>query len=290
MPQYPACQPGRKGAVTLSPTPSPPERLPYPALDSHGHLSDARLFGQAPDLVARAGAAGVAFIVDPGVDVDSSLRALANARRFPEAVRAAVGVHPHEAAAMDEAAWRRIETLAADPLCVAVGEIGLDRYRVLSEPAAQEAAFVRCLDLARRLDKPVLLHVRDAFVRLFEILDAEGPVRGVVHAFWGDRAAAEACLARGLHLGVGGAATFRRESGLRAALAVAPASRLVFETDAPYLAPEPMRGRPNEPAFIAYTARHVAAERGVDVASLVAETTRAASSLFGWPDVRSLTT
>jgi TatD DNase family protein len=258
--------------------------LPAPAVDSHGHLSDPRLAPAVEAILDRALAAGVAWVVDPGVDVESSERALAHARRFPDRVRAAVGVHPHEAAVTDEAAWRRIESLAADPLCVAIGEVGLDAYRVLSPPAAQEAALERCLDLARRVGKPVLLHVRDAYGRALQIIDAAGPVRGVVHAFWGDRATAEAFLARGFRIGVGGAATFRREANLRATLATLPPGSILLETDAPYLAPEPVRGRTNEPAFVSYTARSVAQTRGVDLAAFVAETTAATAQLLSWPD------
>ena len=269
--------------------PALPARLPVPAVDTHGHLSDPRLAPRAGCLVERARASGVAFILDPGVDVESSERALAHARRFGGAVRAAVGVHPHEAAAMDEARWRRLEDLARDPLCVAVGEVGLDAYRVLSPPAVQEAALERCLDIARRLGKPVLLHVRDAFGPMLALLDRTGPVRGVVHAFWGDANAARQFLERGLLIGAGGALTFRREQGLRETLAALPAGTLVLETDSPYLAPEPLRGRPNEPAFAAHTARRLAEVRGQDVAELVAETTLAASQLLEWPDLRGST-
>lgn len=266
-----------------------PERLPVAAVDTHGHLSDPRLMPRAQRLVARAGAAGVGFILDPGVDLASSERALANARRFGPAVRAAVGIHPHEAEVAGEGDWLRLEALAADPLCVAIGEVGLDHHRILSPPAAQEAALERALDLARRVRKPVLLHVRDAFERALAIVDRAGPVRGVVHAFWGERAAAEAFLARGFRIGVGGAVTFRREAGLRETLAALPAGSVVLETDAPYLAPEPMRGRPNEPAFVAHTARRLALIRGVEVAELVAETTQTTSQLLGWPDSRGAT-
>lgn len=266
-----------------------PEALPAAAVDTHGHLSDPRLAPRAARLVTRARAAGVAFVLDPGVDVESSERALAHARLFGEAVRAAVGIHPHEAARATAADWQRLESLARDPLCVAIGEVGLDDYRVLSPPEAQEEALERALDLAGRVGKPVLLHVRDAFPRLFAVLDRSAPVRGVVHAFWGDRATAEACLERGLLIGVGGAVTFRREQGLRETLAALPAGSLVLETDAPYLAPEPLRGRPNEPAFVALTARRLAEIRGMDVRTLVAETTRAASQVLEWPDLRGST-
>jgi TatD DNase family protein len=231
----------------------------------------------------------VRYILDPGVDVPSSERALAHARRFGDAVRAAVGIHPHEAAAADAAAWRRLEALASDPLCVAIGEVGLDAYRVLSPPAVQEAALERALDLARRLGKPVLLHVRDAFDRALQLVDRAGPLTGVVHAFWGDRDIADQFLARGFRIGAGGALTFRREVGLRETLAGLPAGAIVLETDSPYLAPEPVRGRMNEPALVAHTARRLAEARGVAVAELAAETTRTVSQLLEWPDLHTPT-
>jgi TatD DNase family protein len=267
-----------------------PEPLPAAAVDTHGHLSDPRLAPRAEAFVARARRAGVRYILDPGVDVASSERALAHARRFAKSVRAAVGIHPHEAAAADEAAWRRLQELAADPLCVAIGEVGLDGYRVLSPPAVQEAALERSLDLARRLGKPVLLHVRDAFPRVIEMLDRSGPLTGVIHAFWGDRSDADRFLERGFRIGAGGALTFRREERLREVLASLPVGAIVLETDCPYLTPEPLRGRPNEPAFLAHTARRLAAVRGVGVAELVADTTRTVGELFAWPDLHSPTT
>ncbi|MCL6595556.1 MAG: TatD family hydrolase [Firmicutes bacterium] len=269
-------------AALPEPPPLPPP-LPAPAVDTHGHLSDPRLAPTAERLLARAAAVGVAYVVDPAVDAASAETALAHARRFPRAVRAAVGVHPHEAAALGPDDWARVEALAADPLCVAVGEVGLDHQRVFSPPAVQEECLERSLDLARRLDKPVLLHVRAAYRRTLEILDGAGRVRGILHAFWGDRETAEAFLVRGFLLGVGGAVTFRREEGLRQVIAALPPGSFVLETDAPYLAPEPVRGRTNEPALVAYTARRVAAVRGVEVAELVRETTAAAARLLGWP-------
>jgi len=263
--------------------PELPPPLAAPLVDTHGHLSDPRLFSQADALIARAAQAGVAYVVDPAVDVASARRALDTARRRPDAVRAAIGVHPHEAAAMGADDWLELERLAADPLCLAIGEIGLDAYRVLSPPAEQERALERCLDLARRLGKPVLLHIRDAFARAMEILDAGPPVRGVVHAFWGDAQTASRLIDRGLVIGVGGALTFRREETLRAVIAGLPPDSIVLETDSPYLAPEPMRGRSNEPAYVAYTARRLAAVRRVSTDQVASETTQTARELLGWP-------
>lgn len=270
--------------------PELPPSLPVPAVDSHGHLSDPRLAPRAAHLVARARAAGVAYILDPGVDLASSERALGHAHQFGDAVRAAVGVHPHEAAVTTDADWQRLEALAADPLCVAIGEVGLDAYRVLSPPEVQEAALERSLDLARRLRKPVLLHVRDAFAQALRRIDAAGgPLTGVVHAFWGDLDTAFQFVERGFRIGAGGALTFRREGDLRATLAALPADTILLETDSPYLTPEPLRGRPNEPAFVAHIARRLAEVRGQSVAALVTETTRSVSQLLEWPDLRGPT-
>jgi len=261
-----------------------PEPLPAIAVDTHGHLSDPAFHADRGEVVQRAWQAGVRYILDPGVDRKSSQVAVQNARAFSTAVRAAVGVHPHEAAVTTEADWREIERLAALDEVVAIGEIGLDAFRERAPRDRQEAALERCLALAERLHKPVLVHVRDAYPRVLEILGPYPPVRGIVHAFWGDRKVAGAFLDRGFLLGLGGALTFRREEGLRDVAATLPPRTFVLETDAPYLAPHPVRGSRCESALLAFTARALAEVRHVDLTALLEETTQAAADLFPlWP-------
>lgn len=264
-----------------------PDPLPVPALDTHGHLSDPAFAQDTTAVWDRAQQARVAFILDPGVDVASSVRACENARRFPGSVRAAAGVHPHEARVTGEDDWRDLERLASDPAVVAIGEVGLDAYREISPQHVQERALGRSLALAQKTGKPVLLHVRETYGRVLEILEVASPVRGILHAFWGDRATADAFLERGFVLGLGGALTFRREDALRETIRQLPHGSFVLETDMPYLAPHPVRGSRCESALIGYTARALAEVRGQPLAQLVAETTTAAATLFPtWPELR----
>jgi TatD DNase family protein len=263
-----------------------PEPLPQSAVDTHGHLSDPAFADDLQSVWERAQNAGVRFILDPGVDLPSSRRAMVNAHTFGGSVRAAVGIHPHEAASVTETGWRELEHLAASPEVVAIGEIGLDAYREISPLAVQERVLLRCLALAQDTGRPVLLHVRGAYARMLELLGPNPPVRGVVHAFWGDRSVAEAFLARGFVLGFGGAVTFRRESALREVVRSIPAGGFVLETDMPYLAPYPVRGSRCESALIAYTARALADVRGEELHTLLAGTTGVAARLFPiWTDL-----
>lgn len=214
--------------------------------------------------------AGIERILVPGWDLPSSEAALELAARHAPLVQAAVGIHPHDAAAVaaaGEAAWAHLESLVADARCVAVGEIGLDFYRKLSPPDVQRAVLARQLELAGRLGKPVLVHDRDAHSEITAALlawpgGADRPGRGVLHAYSGDAAMATALAAAGFLISFALPVSFRSAIGPREAAVTLPSNAILVETDAPFLGPDP--GRRNEPSTALRVAVELARLRGTD--------------------------
>lgn len=219
-------------------------------------------------------------ILTCGEDVASSASAVALAERHPE-LAVAVGIHPHRAASCDERALARLRDLARHPAVVAIGEIGIDRSGRSAPLAAQERAFDLQVRLAAELALPLVIHVRDSGELVRARLDALPRVRGQLHCYSEGREEVAAWVARGFHLSFAGTLTYRGSERLREAVRVVPEERLLFETDAPYLAPEPHRGRRNEPAYVVATVAAAARERGVDAAALGAAAARNARALFG---------
>ncbi|MDI3316206.1 MAG: TatD family hydrolase [Bacillota bacterium] len=256
-----------------------------PLFDAHAHLADPALAGERQAVLERARQAGLLWILDSGTSLEDSQRALA--RRGEAAgvrVEVAVGVHPHEAAGAPPDWPERLRGLARRG-AVAIGEIGLDYHYDRSPRPVQREALRRQLELARELDLPVVLHEREAHADLLAILDQTGlpPRGGVIHSFSGGPGEAEAYLGRGLFLGVSGMVTFRRADALRQAIREAPAERLLYETDSPYLAPHPLRGRRNEPAHVAWTVAAVAELRGEPAAELLRAAWTGLARLYGAP-------
>lgn len=254
-------------------------------IDTHAHLDDERFTDDLPAVLDRARAAGVSRVITIGIDRASNRATVELAGRYP-AVFAAVGIHPNNVAAATPADFDEMEALAATvPKVVAVGESGLDRYRDRTPFEQQEAAFVRHLALARRLNKPCVIHCRDADADVVRVLRADiaanGPVKLVTHSFCGDAATAAACIEMGLYFSFSGMLTFKANDALRAVAKAIPLDRLLVETDCPYLAPQPVRGKRNEPAYVAHTADTLAAVKGLSVAELADATTRNAAALFG---------
>jgi TatD DNase family protein len=197
-------------------------------------------------------------------------------------VYAAVGIHPHNADTADDAAFAALEALTARPGVVALGETGLDFHYDNSPRPAQQASFVRHVALARRLDLPLVIHVREAHAETLALLAAEplGPAGGVIHCFTGDRDDARRYLDLGLHVSVAGIVTFKSADTLREAVRFVPADRLLVETDAPFLAPVPHRGKRNEPARVRLVAEAVARTRSEPYAGVAAATSANARGLF----------
>jgi TatD DNase family protein len=264
--------------------------LPDPApatdlVDTHCHLAAEAFDPDRGAVTARARVAGVAACVVVGVDAASSEAALRLADEFPGWAFASAGIHPTEAQVTDPGRWPAIRELLGSSRFVAVGETGLDDFHRRTPLDAQAASLHRHVTAALELDLPVILHCRDAFPRLLAELQRwrGAGLRGVLHCFTGGPAEAEALLELGLHLGLGGAATYKPNATLRAAVRAAPLERLVLETDAPWLAPQAVRGRRNEPAFVAHVADALAADRGVGRAEFAARTSAAARALFRLP-------
>jgi TatD DNase family protein len=248
-------------------------------IDSHAHLD--MIERPTTEVVADAEAAGVRRVLTIGIDGTSCRAALQLAEDLPQ-VTVAIGRHPNAATGFDDADRAELAALAAHHDCVAIGETGLDYYRDRAPRADQKRAFRAQLDLARELDKPVVIHTRAAEEDTLHLLrsHAEG-LRVVLHCFsMPDRL--EECLERGYWISFAGNVTYPKAPELRASAARVPTDRLLVETDSPFLAPQPVRGKPNEPRHVVATARVVAQVRGVDYDDLEAEVERNAAALFGW--------
>ncbi len=258
--------------------------MPAAFIDTHCHLDDDRFRDDLPAVLERAAAAGVIRALVIGIDRATSAAALELARRHP-VLSAVVGIQPNHVAEAASGDWEAIVAMAADPHVVGIGESGLDRHWDRAPFPMQEDYFARHLTLARTSGKPLVIHNREADAETVRMLRAEfdryGPLRAVMHSFAADAATAEACLAMGLHLSFAGMVTYKNADSLRAIATTVPEDRLLIETDAPYLAPVPVRGRRNEPAFVVHTATCLAAVRGVSVERIAEITTRNARELFG---------
>jgi len=248
-------------------------------IDSHTHLDH----GPAPEdeLVAAAREAGVTRILTIGMDPGSCRAALAAAERFEE-VFAAVGRHPNSAEGFDESAAEELAELARDPRCRAVGETGLDFYRDRAPHADQARAFAAQIEIARDAGKPLVIHTRAAEEETVDTLAtrAQG-VEVVMHCFsMPDRL--DECLARGWWISFAGNVTYPGSTELAAAAERVPLERLLVETDAPYLTPQPVRKQRNQSAYVVHTARFIAERRGIGYAELEQAVEANAARLFGW--------
>jgi len=245
--------------------------------DTHCHIGlDGKVAPE--DDHSRAVAASVGALLVVGIDAPTS-EAARQLARLP-GVRWSAGLHPNDSTKFDEQ-WPTIEALARDPSCTAIGETGLDCFRDRTPIDQQERSLRAHLALARELDKPVIFHCREAFDPLFEILESEQPVRGVMHCFSGDIPQADRALALGLYLSFAGPLTYPKNHALREACAHAPADRVLVETDAPFLPPQSRRGRRNEPALVVETLSKLAEVRGLSLEDAAALTYGNAIELFG---------
>jgi TatD DNase family protein len=250
------------------------------AVDAHAHLHDPRLRGDLDEIVARAGAAGVERILSCGEDVPTSDATLAIARRH-SSVRVAVGVHPHRASTWSDETAMRLREMARDERVVAIGEIGIDLSGRSAPRAAQVVAFEAQLRLARELDLPVVVHVRDGGELAREVIDRVRGTFGMLHCYSEGPDEVMAWLGREFFLSFAGTVTYPKNEPLRRAAAVPPSTALLVETDAPYLPPEGRRGQRNEPAFVVDTLAAVARTRGVAPEELGATVAGNAANLFG---------
>jgi TatD DNase family protein len=255
-------------------------------VDSHAHLDD---YADREEVIARARAAGVAHVVlvgqwREGAGMSGALGAIRLARTDPSFFSATAGIHPHDAARATEADFAELRRICEGPDVVAVGEAGLDFHYDHSPRDVQGSVFVRQIRLARELRKPLVVHTREADVETAEILGRElGPEGGVIHCFTSDWAAAERYLALGMYLSFSGVLTFRNAEAVRDAARRAPLDRMLVETDCPFLAPVPHRGKRNEPAYVALTAQALAGLRGLPADELARVTTENARKILRLP-------
>jgi TatD DNase family protein len=254
-------------------------------VDAHCHLTgDLLSEGALAETLERASAEGVSGFIAVGTDLEDSRRALNLARTLP-GIQASLGLHPHEARFWNPDLEAGLEALLWDPNARFVGETGLDWHYDHSPRDRQEIAFRAQIRLARRIGKPLMIHTRSAPEATLRILAEEqaSEVGGIIHCFSEDLAFAKAALDLGFHLSFSGIITFgRKAEAVREAARWAPADRILVETDAPFLAPVPKRGRTNEPAFVRYTADELASLRGVAAAKLAEQCTRNLERLCGW--------
>jgi TatD DNase family protein len=250
-------------------------------VDSHAHLDTSRFNADRAAVIAAAYEGGITHIINPGVDLPSSEAALALAKAHPGFIYAGVGTHPHDATTYTEEVGIRYRELTREPQVVAIGEFGLDYFRMLSPREVQQAVFRAHLELARECKLPCIIHVRDAHDDVIELLRAHGQgLRGVFHCFSGNVAQAEECLSfEGFMLSFAGPLT-RQDNDLPEVARMAPLERILVETDSPYLVPQPLRTRRNEPLFVKYTAARLAEIRGMTLEEIARVTTANAIRLF----------
>ena len=259
------------------------EAASAPIIDSHCHLDFDEYGTDRTATLERARAAGIVTMIciGSGRDLKSARSAVALAAEEAD-VFATVGIHPHDVAHMNEGDWSELETLARAPRVVGIGETGLDYHYDHSPREQQQGAFRRFVQMCHRSDQPVVCHIREAHEDARAILKEEGvPARGgVIHCFTGGPADAAAYVKMGLHISFSGIFTFKNAGEIRAAAAVCPLDRILVETDAPFLAPLPHRGKRNEPAYIVHTVEHLARELQLPLARVAEATTTNARTLF----------
>ena len=251
-------------------------------IDSHCHLTDPRLGEQLDLVLSRAAAAGVTRMITIGTDLDDDLAAIELCRAVPN-VRCAVGVHPNHCGNVPIEDLPGLRHLQADPSVVALGEMGLDYHHQFSPRQRQREVFEFQLQLAAELHRSIVIHCREATDDCLAILRGFAAVGAVFHCFTGTPDEARRILDAGYLLGFTGAVTFKKNDELRAACALAPLDRILVETDAPYLSPEPVRKqKTNEPAFVMHVATVIAKVKGVSVEELDRATTENVARFFGW--------
>ncbi|QEG35192.1 TatD family hydrolase [Bythopirellula goksoeyrii] len=251
--------------------------------DTHTHLDQEEFDEIRPEILKRAQDAGVTQLVAVGTTALASEKCVSLAKEHAN-VLAAVGIQPNYVAEAAPDDWDAIVRLTSGPGVVAIGETGLDRYWDYAPFELQQDYFDRHIRLSQQLDLPFVVHMRDCDADIMMMLreaQTRGPLRGIMHSFTGDAAMAAECVELGMHISFAGMVTYKKSQSLRECAATIPAERLLIETDAPYLSPEPVRSKkPNEPAHVIHTAECLAKVRGVSLTELAEKTTKNARDLF----------
>jgi TatD DNase family protein len=249
-------------------------------IDSHAHLEMREFDSDREEVIKRAGEAGVDFIITVGTNLALSRKAVALAQRH-ENIYATIGIHPHDAAKTEKKTCEFLKELAQRQKIVAYGEIGLDFFRNISSPEKQIEVFGLQLELAQELNLPVIIHDREAHELTLKMVKASGVRRGVFHCFSGDYAMAKQCIDLGFYISIPGVVTFDKAETIQDVAERVPLASLLLETDAPYLAPVPHRGKRNEPSFIIHTAKKVAEIKKVSWDEVAHVTACNTMNLFG---------
>jgi len=251
--------------------------------DSHAHLDDDRFADDLDNVLLRAREAGVERILTVGTGIPSCEKALALAAAHSDTIIAAAGIDPHHVDAATEADFEDLAALVAQGQVSALGETGLEYHHSTSDRDAQKRVFERQTTMAVEFDLPLVIHCRDAFEDCFAILRRHAceRLRGVAHCFTGGVAEAEEFIRLGFAISFSGIVTFPNAGDIRDAAVAVPADRILIETDCPYLAPVPMRGKRNEPAFVKHVAEKIAEIRGIGVETIARVTSENARRLFG---------
>lgn len=248
-------------------------------IDTHCHLDFPEFDNDRDEVIKRSREDGIGFIINIGSSLKGSQASLELARHY-EFIYAAIGVHPHDADSFSEKTYSAIKELAGKEKVVAIGETGLDYYRNLSSPQNQKALFISLINLSKELNLPLVIHTRLAEADTLKILKSAMPVRGVVHCFSGDDNFLKECLDLGFLLSFTCNITYKKADNLRNIVKNAPLERILLETDAPYLAPEGLRGRRNEPINVKALAEMIAQIKQIGVEQVAAVTTDNAKKLF----------
>lgn len=250
--------------------------------DTHAHYDDSKFDDDRDEVIMKAYHSGVGLIINAASDVETARTSINLAKKY-DFIYAAVGVHPHEAESFDEKTAEIIEKLASEEKVVAIGEIGLDYYYDNSPRDLQKACFARQINIARNMNMPVIIHDRDAHEDALNIIKSENAkeVGGVMHCFSGSVEMAKELLKNNFYISVGGTLTFKNARKAVEVVKYIPLERLLIETDCPYLAPEPFRGKRNDSSYIKYVAQKVAEIKDISYEAVVEQTMKNGCALFG---------
>ncbi|MCU0640485.1 MAG: TatD family hydrolase [Candidatus Margulisbacteria bacterium] len=251
-------------------------------IDTHAHLTFPEFAADLPEVIKRAQEAGLEAIVNIALDDQALEQSLALSAKYPGYVQTAAGIHPQEAKEYQESEYEKFATLVKQKQIVAIGETGLDYHYKLSPVKTQQAVFRRFLQLCQAVDKPAIIHVREAAEDALRILREEnkGKLKGVLHCFAGDMTLGQGALDMGLHISFTANITYPKAHNLREAVKTIPLDRIMIETDSPFLAPQEFRGKRNEPAYVVKVAEQIAAVKGLTVEAVAQATTRNSKQLF----------
>ncbi len=250
-------------------------------IDSHAHLDDRRFDKDRDRLIKSLKELGVDLVINPGADLNSSIKAVSLSGKYDN-IYAAVGVHPHSAKEMDESTIEILKSFTNREKVVAIGEIGLDYYYDNSPRDIQQKRFIEQLNLAKEVDLPVIIHTREATKDTFHILKEaqDGSLEGVMHCFSGSVEMAMEYIKLGFYISLAGPVTFKNARVSKEVAKAVPLDKLMIETDAPYLTPEPYRGKRNEPFYVRYVAGTIAELRGISFEEVAKQTSENTKKLF----------